>query len=681
MATNSINEPFDHFFFTVTDLYTKNQARQYRGGTTVAFSATWDSCEGGKMRVVPALFLLLVVGCAPSKNSNPSISVQTAGLISSDESIVSQSVNVELGGFDQTNLSDAEEIQLSIDGEATAYKKVDFTVHATTISVWTGVNEESGEESYLIISTDGNDSYIKIRVGSIEKEIYSPNNGSDVVMNIMDSASLPPVGEDSIEIDPKNLEYADLESTGVQKITAGGGTITEYVVNLAYTAKALSSAGSASNIAMNFSTGIAMMNRAFENSEMGVKFIVGDVAPVKYSESNSLSQSVTDMAGGKVIGLPTSGRATVMAVGVWDPNYDGYAQIGGKYSAIEVRYLSTVLLAHELGHVLGGVHKHYHDLKVGSNTIMIAYGYRELIYSNPYVDWNGYPAGDADSFTADVICDRVGTGCHLWEYSTVPTTDPSEIIMDDHQATKSGTWSKSSAPNPYGTQSLYSNSGGTMRWSPNLSATKNYDVYVWFTHHSNRSSSVPYTVRRADGTTASFSLNQKDSSIAGRWHKVGTYSLGSGSYVQVSSSNGQASGDAVRFVASTSTTTSSSVVIMDDHHATKSGTWSTSSAAGYYGTKSLYSNSGGKMRWTPSISSSKSYKVYIWYTYHSNRSTSVPYVLRKADGTLATFTMNHADKSKAGQWTYIGTYTLGSGSYLEVSSSNGQASGDAVKFE
>ena len=45
-------------------------------------------------------------------------------------------------------------------------------------------------------------------------------------------------------------------------------------------------------------------------------------------------------------------------------------------------------------------------------------------------------------------------------------------------------------------------------------------------------------------------VDQSDATLAGKWHPIGTVTLNAGTdhYVEVSSENGQASADAVRFV-------------------------------------------------------------------------------------------------------------------------------------
>ena len=91
--------------------------------------------------------------------------------------------------------------------------------------------------------------------------------------------------------------------------------------------------------------------------------------------------------------------------------------------------------------------------------------------------------------------------------------------------------------------------GDRFRWSLNIPAAGNYDVYAWWTYHNNRSSSVPYYIHHAAGTDVVI-VDQHDTSLAGQWVLLGSYTFapGSGQSVEVSSENGQASADAVKLI-------------------------------------------------------------------------------------------------------------------------------------
>jgi hypothetical protein len=149
----------------------------------------------------------------------------------------------------------------------------------------------------------------------------------------------------------------------------------------------------------------------------------------------------------------------------------------------------------------------------------------------------------------------------------VPATSPPpppppppipEIVLDNAAAgvqdaaggrTFTGTWCASSGTSPFGGNSIYScgTAIDTYRWAPTIPTARNYDVYVWWTTHPNRSTNVPISVSHAGGTTVK---NYNQQLTGGQWILHGRYNLpaGVGSYVEVSDANGQSAADAVRFV-------------------------------------------------------------------------------------------------------------------------------------
>jgi hypothetical protein len=168
--------------------------------------------------------------------------------------------------------------------------------------------------------------------------------------------------------------------------------------------------------------------------------------------------------------------------------------------------------------------------------------------------------------TGSVPSGTSGTG------STGSTTG--EIIIDnaaagasDARRTFKGKWCTSSAPNPYGTDSLY-NCGGTgdrYTWTPSIPSAGSYDVYVRWTSNSYRSTAVPVYVRYFDGVrndmvTTSRVLNQQSGGGAWVLHGRYTFNAGTAGYVEVSgenANNSNVSADAVRFVPASGGTTSS----------------------------------------------------------------------------------------------------------------------------
>ena len=139
---------------------------------------------------------------------------------------------------------------------------------------------------------------------------------------------------------------------------------------------------------------------------------------------------------------------------------------------------------------------------------------------------------------------------------TAEITD--EIIDndDEQQTSQTGEWYLSSGEDPYGETSFYSNSSAQFTWSHLDLPNGTYDVYAWWTYHPNRSSMVPYRVRVSTSfgdEHSEYFVDQGDPNLGGQWNLLGTVSGwsrmgGPNINVTVSSENGQASADAVRFV-------------------------------------------------------------------------------------------------------------------------------------
>ena len=278
-----------------------------------------------------------------------------------------------------------------------------------------------------------------------------------------------------------------------------------------------------------------------------------------------------------------------------------------------------------------------------------------------------------------------------------PPPPPTEIIIDNANVgvqgggrSFTGTWCLSTATGSFGANSLYScnESTATYRWTPTLLGGATYDVYVWWSSHANRSTSVPLTVVHAGGQTTR-TFNQRVS--GGQWVLHGRYAFAAGTagYVQVSAVNGQAAADAVRFVPviQSPPPPPPTEIIIDNANVgvqgagrSFTGTWCLSAATDSFGTNSLYScSAAATYRWTPTVPADGSYDVYVWWSSHANRSTTVPLtVLHSGGPTTRTFN----ERAGGGQWVLHGRYafTAGTAGYVEVSAVNGQAAADAVRF-
>jgi YD repeat-containing protein len=257
-----------------------------------------------------------------------------------------------------------------------------------------------------------------------------------------------------------------------------------------------------------------------------------------------------------------------------------------------------------------------------------------------------------------------------------------DIIVDNQNSNTSsvGTWAVSSRPNPWEGQSVFSGTPtDTFRWTPTIVEARSYDVYAWWTSGTVRVANAPYTISH-DGGTSVITVDQITGSLGGQWNLLGTYSFtpGAGQYIELSGVNGTAAADAVRLVSG------ALPVVVDNQNAniTKAGSWYVSSGTNPWQHQSEATDDvNATFRWSPNLTEAGDYKVSVWWTWHANRSTTVPYRVNHAGG-VATHIVDQHNSALHGRWVELGIYTfVGDGSgYVEVSGENGQASADAVQL-
>jgi hypothetical protein len=120
--------------------------------------------------------------------------------------------------------------------------------------------------------------------------------------------------------------------------------------------------------------------------------------------------------------------------------------------------------------------------------------------------------------------------------------------------------------------------------------TGSYQVSLWWSAYSSRYNNVP--VRIYDGSTLLKTVRVNQQTNGARWNVLGSFSFKSQPKVVVVSETTQYStcADAVRLVPTTGTT-----LYIDNGGpgTTASGSWTTSSGTGSYGSNSLYSKTNG----------------------------------------------------------------------------------------
>ncbi len=134
------------------------------------------------------------------------------------------------------------------------------------------------------------------------------------------------------------------------------------------------------------------------------------------------------------------------------------------------------------------------------------------------------------------------------------------IIIDNKNSgyQETGTWGESSASNEYEGSSRYTQNFGNATWTPDIPATGNYKVYVWYTYTSSRDKNALYTVHHSGGDWTVRKNQRVDYS---QWVELGEFNFtaGTSGYVRVtrdgsSTASTSTSSDAVKFVSTTGAT-------------------------------------------------------------------------------------------------------------------------------
>ncbi|MFO0752685.1 MAG: hypothetical protein U0411_05095 [Thermodesulfovibrionales bacterium] len=260
---------------------------------------------------------------------------------------------------------------------------------------------------------------------------------------------------------------------------------------------------------------------------------------------------------------------------------------------------------------------------------------------------------------------------------------------------ESGTWYLSTAPYPYGTESIYANGSSTnsptYTWQATLPQRGNYEVYLWWTVYrddngnTSRSTSVPVDIQDRAGTYH-LTVNQQEG--GGQWNKLGTFSFDTTGTITLTANAGgyTFSADAVRFVY-----VPDEEVIIDngDTGTTQGGTWSSSSAPDPYGGGSVYANGSSTnpptYTWQATLPQRGTYSVYLWWTVYrdtygnTDRSVSVPVDIEDSTG-IHRVTVNQQEGG--GQWNKLGTFSFDTtGTITLTANASGYTfSADAVRF-
>ena len=261
-----------------------------------------------------------------------------------------------------------------------------------------------------------------------------------------------------------------------------------------------------------------------------------------------------------------------------------------------------------------------------------------------------------------------------------------DVIIDNGQSgtSSTGPWAVSGAPNPYGTNSVWSYSGATYTWTFTPTTTGTYKVSMWWTALTSRSSSVPVTIQHSDGT-ANTTINQQQN--GGQWNDIGEYTMNAGTAYNVritapAGSPPSTSADAVKFSLIPNNPPTEIISDNGDAGTSSTGPWAVSGAPNPYGDNSVWSYSGATYTWSFTPATSGTYNVSMWWTALSSRSTSVPVSIQNSGGT-ANVTVNQTQNG--GQWNVLGQYSFNAETTYRITitapwGSPPSTSADAVKL-
>lgn len=256
-----------------------------------------------------------------------------------------------------------------------------------------------------------------------------------------------------------------------------------------------------------------------------------------------------------------------------------------------------------------------------------------------------------------------------------------EVTLDNGDAGTSytGTWSVSGGANSYGSNSLYGRDGASYTWGTTALTPGTYEVSMWWTAFSSRSTRVPIRIQHADGTT-DVTVNQQTG--GGQWNSLGVYTInGSGSVTLNAPGRYPNSycADAVRFV---KVDAAREEITMDNGVAGTyySGTWGVSGGTGAYGSNSLWARETARYKWTYTPQNGGRYEVSLWWTEFSSRGTKIPVTLTYRGGN-EKLTVNQQDNG--GQWNVLGTYPMTAGTtysvLVETAGDGSTACADAIR--
>ena len=138
-----------------------------------------------------------------------------------------------------------------------------------------------------------------------------------------------------------------------------------------------------------------------------------------------------------------------------------------------------------------------------------------------YTPNGGFTGVNAFKYT---VADSQGAVSNQATVTVTVNAASTEVVIDNGGPGTSytGNWMVSGATGYYGANSVYAMSGAKYTWSFTPTVSGSYQVSMWWTAYSTRSTAVPVDITHSGGT-ARVTVNQKLN--GGKWNVLGTYSL------------------------------------------------------------------------------------------------------------------------------------------------------------
>jgi hypothetical protein len=292
---------------------------------------------------------------------------------------------------------------------------------------------------------------------------------------------------------------------------------------------------------------------------------------------------------------------------------------------------------------------------------------------------------DSSSVSADAVC--------FSKTDTVPPPPPppAETIIDNTSAAlteRVGTWPVSGAPDPYGTNSVYCRAPDcSFTWLFTPGKTAWYELAMWWTVITSRSTAAPVEINSDDGTRY---LTVDQLNNGGAWNSLGKFHFTQGTTYRVTirtlTDNSSICADAVRFAETTAPPPYEPTGIFIDNtdaNTERVGRWPVSAGLNPYGTNSVYCRDPNcSFTWLFTPDQDGYYDVFMCWTDSASRSTAAPVEIENVDG-IAQLTVNQM--ANCAVWNRLGEYPFYGGITYRITiytlADNTSVCADAVCFE